>query len=160
MKCENQKLCEQSFGRALAVITKNYWGALSKKLEKHGLDRYFSVLIAIDKAQTKCTQQSLCNLLKIDKVGMVRQLDYLVYKGFIERTVNQNDRREHLINLTKKGKEFMPFVHKGINELNSIVFNGFSKQEQDSFRCSIEKMILNLEPLPINEINFKIKKLK
>ena len=110
----DKQLCEQPLGRAMVVITKNYWGALSKKLEHVGIDRHFSAMVAIDQAREKCTQQYLCDLLKIDKVGMVRLLDYLVEKGMITRAVNPSDRREHIIQHTEKGKSVMPAIHSGI----------------------------------------------
>lgn len=151
-------LCSQSLGRALVVITKNYWGALSKQLEYLGIDRHFSTMVAIDKAQQKCTQQYLCDFLKIDKVAMVRQLDYLVGKGVVKRTINPDDRREHLIQFTSKGKKIMPQIHNGINEFNEIALKGFSHTERDVFRGYIEKIILNLHNLPVNEIDIHLKK--
>lgn len=151
-------LCTQSLGRALVVITKNYWGALSKKLEYLGIDRHFSTMVAIDKAQQKCTQQYLCNFLNIDKVAMVRQLDYLVNKGVVKRTINPDDRREHLVQFTSKGQKIIPEIHNGINEFNKIALNGFSKQEQDLFRSYLEKIIFNLHSLPVNEIDIHLKK--
>lgn len=155
---KEKQLCEQPLGRAMVVITKNYWGALSKKLEHVGIDRHFSAMVAIDKAMEKCTQQYLCEVLQIDKVGMVRVLDYLVDKGMITRAVNPNDRREHIIQHTAKGKKVMPEIHAGIKDMNSIALKGFNISEQDIFKGYIEKIILNLRNLPVNEIDIKVKK--
>jgi MarR family transcriptional regulator for hemolysin len=155
---KDKQLCEQPLGRALVVITKNYWGALSKKLEHLGIDRHFSTMVAIDHAKEKCTQQYLCDLLKIDKVGMVRFLDYLTDKGVITRVVNPNDRREHIIQLTSKGKKIMPQIHAGIKEMNNIALKGLTKSEQEVFKNYIEKIIFNLKNLPVNKIDIKVKK--
>lgn len=155
---KDKQLCEHPLGRAMAVITKTYWGALSKKIEHIGIDRHFTVMVAIDKAKEKCTQQYLCDLLKIDKVEMVRVLDYLDTKGMITRAVNPSDRREHIIQLTAKAKKIMPEIHNGITHMNKIALKGFSKSDQELFKGFIEKIILNLKKLPVNEVDIKIKK--
>lgn len=154
----DKQLCEQPLGRAMVVITKNYWGALSKNLEHLGIDRHFTTMVAIDRAKDKCTQQYLCDVLQIDKVGMVRVLDYLVEKGMITRAVNPDDRREHIIQHTEKGKKVMPEIHEGIKEMNNTALKGFSENEQKIFKRCIEKIILNLKNLPVNEIDIKVKK--
>lgn len=155
---KDKQLCEHPLGRAMAVITKTYWGALSKKIEHIGIDRHFTTMVAIDKAKEKCTQQYLSDLQKIDKVEMVRVLDYLVTKGMITRAVNPNDRREHIIQLTPKAKKIMPEIHDGITNMNKIALKGFSKNDQELFKGFIEKIILNLKNLPVNEVDIKIKK--
>jgi MarR family transcriptional regulator for hemolysin len=154
----DKQLCEEPLGRAMVVITKNYWGALSKKLEHIGIDRHFGTMVAIDKAKEKCTQQYLCDTIKIDKVGMVRVMDYLVDKGMITRAVNPNDRREHIVKLTAKGKKIMPEVHNEIDQMNKIALKGLTKNEQIQFKGCIEKIISNLKNLPVNEVDIKIKK--
>lgn len=155
---KDKQLCEHPLGRAMAVITKTYWGALSKKIEHIGIDRHFTTMVAIDKAKEKCTQQYLSDLLKIDKVEMVRVLDYLVTKCMITRTVNPKDRREHIIQLTPKAKKIMPEIHSGIIHMNKIALKGFSKNDQELFQGFIEKIILNLKNLPVNTVDIKIKK--
>lgn len=155
---KDKQLCEHPLGRAMAVITKTYWGALSKKIEHIGIDRHFTTMVAIDKAKEKCTQQYLSDLLKIDKVEMVRVLDYLVTKGMITRAVNPRDRREHIIQLTPKAKKIMPEIHDGITQMNKIALKGFSKNDQELFKGFIEKIILNLKNLPVNAVDIKIKK--
>ncbi|MFY9308474.1 MAG: MarR family winged helix-turn-helix transcriptional regulator [Bacteroidia bacterium] len=155
---KDKQLCEQPLGRAMVVITKNYWGALSKNLEHLGIDRHFTTMVAIDTAKERCTQQYLCDVLKIDKVGMVRVMDYLVEKGMITKVVNPNDRREHIVQLTAKGKKIMPGIHEGIKEMNNIALKGLSKGEREVFKGCIEKIILNLANLPVNEIDIKVKK--
>ena len=92
------------FGRSLAILAKTYFGALTKRLEHLEIERHYSVLIFIERANNGCTQQCICDCLKIDKVTMVGVLDYLIKKKYVKKKVNPADRREHLIELTKKAK--------------------------------------------------------
>ncbi len=147
-------------GKYMGVLTKIYFGALSKKLEHLGVDRHFSILKAIDNTNEKCTQQYLSNLLNFDKVSMVRMLDYLVEKKMITRTVNQDDRREHIIELTAKAKKIMPEIHKGIAEMNATAFKGVSKPDREVFYSCLTTILKNIEYLPANEVDIKLKKKK
>ena len=145
-------------GKLMGTVTKNYYGALSKRLEYLGIDRHFTTLVVIDKTTEKCTQQYLSNLLTVDKVSMVRILDHLVEKRMITRAVNPNDRREHIIELTSKAKKLMPKIHSGISEMNKIALNGLTKKEQELLYTFMGIVIKNLENLPVNIVDIKIKK--
>ncbi len=147
-------------GRQMAVITKQYFGALSKNMEYLGVDRHFFPLVVIDKTQEKCTQQYLSCILGIDKVCMVRVMDHLVEKGMITREVNAEDRREHLIKLTPKGRKIMPEIYRGIDEMNALALKGLKKDEQRAFHTAMDLMAKNLENLPVNEVEIQLIKNK
>src|SRR3954471_24106161 len=140
-------------GRILGALTKQYFGALSKSMEYFGIDRHFYPLVVIDTTEEKCTQQYLSCMLDVDKVSMVRVMDYLMEKGMITREVNSKDRREHLIKLTPKAKKIMPQVYDGINKMNSLALKGLNKSEQAQFYFMMNKMAKNIENLPVNEVD-------
>lgn len=145
-------------GKYMGALTKSYFGALSKKLEHLGVDRHFSLLIAIDKAEIKCTQQYLSDHLNIDKVSMVRMLDYLVSKKMITRTVNLKDRREHIVVLAPKALKVISEIQHGIIEMNSTAFKGIKKNDKEVFYSCITTILKNIEYLPANEVDIKLKK--
>jgi DNA-binding MarR family transcriptional regulator len=142
----------------MSEITKKYYGALSKKLEHIGIDRYFYILVIIDKSTEKCTQQYISNSLNIDKVNMVGIINYLVAHGMILRKVNSLDRREHLIELTQKAKNLMPKIYTEIDYLNNTALNGLNKNEKKIFLLNIDTILKNIENLPVNEVHIKLKK--
>jgi DNA-binding MarR family transcriptional regulator len=147
-------------GKVMAVITKNYYGALSKRLEYIGVDRHFTTLILIDAAKEKCTQQYLSDKVNCNKVTMVKILDYLVEKKMIIREMNKDDRRERIIKLTDKCKKIMPEIKKEIIAMNNIALKGFTKKEQELFNYFLKATTLNLKNLPVNTVDIKIKKNK
>jgi len=154
-----QKQCDLlPLGASMAIITKYYYGALSKMLESIDLERHYTTLILIHKTKNKCTQQYLSDMLHVDKVYMVHILDYLDEKGLVKRIKNPEDRREHLISLTTKGEKIIPKIEKSIHELNQIGLNGINKEEQKVFWKSVQTIMDNLKHLPINEVDIKIKK--
>ena len=148
------------FGRSLAVLAKTYFGALTKRLEHLEIERHYSILIFIENAPEGCTQQCICDCLKIDKVSMVSKLDDLIRKKFIKKTVNPEDRREHLIELTGKAKNALPEIHKAIESINKDAFKGLSKEQQKELYRFMHIVQSNLEPLPSQKIYINYKKAK
>lgn len=160
MLTEQEKRFNESMplGKMMSGILKKYFGALSKRMEQYGVDRHFSTLVAIDQAEQKCTQQYLSDYLNFDKVSMVRMLDYLVAKKLITRAVNPDDRREHIIQLTPKAKKVMPSIHNGIKEMNATAFKNISKEDKELFYSCLAIIFKNIENLPVNKVDIKLKK--
>lgn len=147
-------------GRHLSVLTKAYIGALTKKLSHLDIVRHYSILILIENCEGNCTQQFLCDFLKIDKGSMVGIIDYLMKKNYVKRTVNPKDRREHRLELTAKAKKAMPSIHAAVSELNAAAFNGMSKKQAQDFNKSIRLVRENLSKEPANRIIINYKKAK
>ncbi len=146
------------FGRTLAIIAKSYFGALTKRLEHLEIERYYSILIVIEQSETDCTQQTLCKTLKMDKVSMVRVIDYLVNKEFVSKVLNPHDRREYLLELTQKALSVLPEIHASIYEVNRAALNGISEEHQNEFYSTISAIQENLESLPSQKIYINYKK--
>ncbi len=151
---------ELPLARHLSVLVKMYYGALTKRLEHLEIERYFTILIFVEKNNVKCTQQYISDKLKIDKASMVRMIDDLVTKNYLVRTVNPNDRREHWISITSKAKKIMPIIHKEIKALNKIALNGLSENEQTVFNNAMCLIYQNLEQLPADRVFVNYKKAK
>ena len=140
-----------------SMLAKSFWGALAKKLDGKGPERYFYTLIVIHDKDERITQQELADYFKIDKASMVRVLDYLSKGGFIKRKVDPNDRRQHFLHLTPKAKAFIPVMQDAIKELNEMALNGMSEKEKKTFYSMLEKVCGNLAQLPKDNffLNFK-----
>lgn len=144
-------------GRNLAILTKNYYGALRKRLEHLEIDKHYSVLVFISQSKQKCTQQFISDNLKIDKTSMVSIVDYFVKKNFLKRIVNPEDRREHLIELTKKAEKVLPELFFEISKLNEEALAGLSLKEKETFEKAVCSICTNLSKMPSTRILIKIK---
>ncbi len=152
-------LCETlPFGRSLAILAKSYYGALTKRLEHLQIERYYSILIVLEDAQSACSQQYICNQLKMDKVSMVRIIDYLLAKKFVKKVLNPNDRREYLIELSKKAIDLLPAIHEAINEVNQAALNGLNAPQKKILYAQLSLIQSNLENLPTQKIYINYKK--
>lgn len=146
-------------GTQAFILSKMYYGALTKSLENMDIERYFSVLYFLHNNKN-CCQQVVCDNLKIDKTAMVKVMDYLSKAGFVERKTNPKDRREHFITLSKKGEKQTKEIVKSFNKLDESSFNGISPAERKAFEKVMLKVCDNLKELPADHLTFNYKKSK
>ncbi len=146
-------------GRHFGRLTKLYFGALTRRLSKLDIERHFSPLIVV--AETPCcTQQHLCDVMKMDKASMVRVVDYLSDNKYLVRVKNAKDRREVFLELTEKGKKKLPQIYKAINDLNQTAIKGLNKKESEEFFRCLCLVSKNLGSEPADEIILNLKKSK
>lgn len=155
----SDNICEfLPFGRSLALLAKSYFGALAKRIEHLEIERYYSILIIIDKSSIQCSQHYIGDLLKIDKVSMVRMIDYLIKRDYVQKVQNPDDRREYFVALTKKGIKLMPELYAAIDEVNKAALKGLSKEQQKILFQNIHTIQSNLDSLPSEKIFINYKK--
>jgi DNA-binding MarR family transcriptional regulator len=151
---------QMPLGRHLAILTKMYYGALSKRLEHLEIEKHYSLLVLVEGSDLKCTQKYISEKLKIDKTSMVSVIDYLAAKGFIKRISNPDDRREYWIELTPKAQELMPEIHREINLMNKIAMKGLNRNETEEFNKALDIISGNLNSLPSDRVIINYKKVK
>ncbi len=150
---------EAPLGYRLNMVAKTYFGAILSNLEDLDLERHFFLLKIIG-SNDFITQQCLANCLDVDKASIVRMIDYLSEKGLVTREINPNDRREHIIKPTRKGKRYAGKIHEAYLALNNKAFEGFSKTERKTFLEMSNRVLLNLKALPSKEYEMTYSKKK
>lgn len=146
-------------GTRALILSKLYYGVLSKSLEDLDIERYFSILYFLDQ-NNGCSQQCICNNLAIDKTAMVKVIDYLIKADYIKRQVNPEDRREHFIVLTKKGQKRTEEIVNSFNAIDEKIFSGISKKDEEAFNKVLKQLSVNLRELPRTDLFFNYKKTK
>lgn len=145
-------------GKLCSMVTKPYYGALTKKMEHLKLEKNFSVLILLEENK-HCTQQYISSALQIDKVSMVKIIDGFTKQSLVKRVQNPKDRREYFVELTPKGQKILPEIHKAIKELNDIAFKDFTQKERSAFDKALIKVYHNVKHFPSSHvIVYKTKK--
>ena len=138
---------EFSYGRKFDMLGKLYHSELVKSLKHLEIERQFSVLVLLDKMGSQCCQKLLGEMLNIDKAMMVGVIDDLSGKGFIKRTQNPKDRREHWIQLTAKGKENMPEILATVNRMNKSIMKGLTSAEINKLHSQLEMIYKNMKDI-------------
>ena len=71
-------------------------------------------------------------------------VDKLIQAGYVEKQVDHEDERVHLISLTDKGSALKPTVDQISNDLLETVFTGFSEEEKAILMMLLSKIFKNL----------------
>lgn len=160
MATYNRREGHASLGLYFSFLTKRFFGGLMQNLAHTDLDRYFTVLIAVEESGETLTQQNLCDYFKINKASMVRVIDYLAKKGYLHRQVNEADRREHLLVLTEKAKRNLPDIKKAVKKLEETALKGFSTEQKEEFFQLLNQVYVNMAELSGEDFFLKIVKTK
>lgn len=144
-------------GTKALILSKWYYGVLSKTLEHLDVDRYYSILYFLNE-NDGCTQQHICNNLAIDKTAMVKVIDCLIKMGMVQRKINPDDRRQQLIILTKKGIKQTAEVVNAFETLDAEIFSNVATADKDIFIKVLCQLSSNLKTLPSNDLFFNYQK--
>ena len=132
-------------GRLLSLTGRIYLHALNQRLASLDIHRNYLALLHISEAEGRITQQELACMLETDKVSMVRNIDYLSAKGYVERTRNPEDRRKYSLTLTPKARKALPEIRDSFWQLNHLAFGGLSESEKESFYRMLQIIKNNLQ---------------
>jgi DNA-binding MarR family transcriptional regulator len=108
----------QSFGYALARLSRLFHDSLAKTLDGTGLHMGQVLVLATLRAQRELhgestlTQTRLAEGTGIEKSSLVLFLDALERDGWVERCRHPRDRRAHIVHLTDEGAR--RFEHVGL----------------------------------------------
>jgi MarR family transcriptional regulator for hemolysin len=130
--------------RKLNVLGREYLSALDSHMARFGIDRHYYPLTIIVNHDGRLTQNGLAEILGKDKSLIVKIIDRLSARGFVQRQKNPDDRREHFLAPTDKAKEVMPYLIKTFEHMNRSASKGISKQDMEAFERVLVKMKENL----------------
>ena len=87
------------------------------------------------------SQDKLAKHLCLNKSNVTRHLTKLEQKGYIERRVSMEDKRELLVYPTQKMLDLRPEVTRITKEWNALVAEGVSEEELEVFHRVLDKMV-------------------
>lgn len=104
-------------------LTPVQFGALSVISQTPGLD-----------------QATLANRIAYDRVTIGGVVDRLCQKGYVARTVNPEDRRARLLELTESGEAALARVTPVVVDLQTDILAGLSASERSTFVELLKKL--------------------
>jgi DNA-binding MarR family transcriptional regulator len=135
---------EQPIGRIMSHAGKAFLRLLISRLHKVDIERNFYALLLIESGNNKITQQELAELLRTDKVSVVRIVDYLSDKGYVIRAKSPVDRRKYSLVLTAKAKKKIPVIKHALQEVTEIAFRNLKKNQIEEFYNTLHIINTNL----------------
>jgi DNA-binding MarR family transcriptional regulator len=119
----------------LRRLIKEYLNLIGEKLHGIPIERYYYPFLFIVKNSGKLTQQQLAEILEIDKVTVVRIVDYLEKIEFVKRVGDLNDRRCHRLHATDLGRKHATSIAQAFKDTDELFLkkmrlnNGVSQGE-------------------------------
>jgi DNA-binding MarR family transcriptional regulator len=92
-------------------------------------------------------QARLADLLEVAPISAGRLLDRMEEGGWIERTANPQDRREHQVRMTPKAERTLGKARKVGDEVALEALNGFSDEEAAQLIALLQRVRGNLSRL-------------
>ncbi|AUS08917.1 hypothetical protein C1X05_08705 [Laceyella sacchari] len=137
-------LFENNVGKYTSIIWRHVQLYLAQRLESFGIGSgQYNYLFALYENDGQ-SQQKLSELLLVNKSATVKAINKLEELGFVERRVNQEDKRYYHVYLTSKGWSVMPQLKKIVAEVQEELFRGMSDEERTLLLRLMRKMAHNI----------------
>jgi DNA-binding MarR family transcriptional regulator len=103
----------------------------TEALEPFGIrPRHVAALIEL-RERGELTQQSLCGQLHLDPTNLVAILNELEERGYATRRRDPQDRRRHLVEVSKKGVAVIEKVSKVMDEVEADLLKDLEPAERE-----------------------------
>jgi DNA-binding MarR family transcriptional regulator len=107
---------------------------------------HFGVMLLLERDRTS-TQKQLLAELGSDKAGMVRTVDDLARRGFVERVQSVHDRRVYHLSLTAAGHAAFADACRLAGVAAQDIFAGLSGSERATLADLLSQVIAPPEPV-------------
>ena len=109
------------------------------------MTQFYVMMFLIKNFDKDICQKDIEKETNLKKASITGVIDSLAEKGFVERTVAEDDRRKNYIKLTRKAFRFKDMIENNVREVDEIMTKGVSKKELENFFTVIDKIRKNIE---------------
>ena len=121
-------------------------GRMDARMSRFGMTpAQTHVLLHLHQSGGQLPQRELLDSLKVKPSTVNGILDRMEEKGLVERTVSGTDARQRLVALTLAGRKREEQVKQAFLEAEALIVRGLTKEETDTLRSLLERVIQNLE---------------
>ncbi|NJS41311.1 winged helix-turn-helix transcriptional regulator [Candidatus Gracilibacteria bacterium] len=92
----------------------------------------FMILFGVFKCDG-LSQKTIASHLKITESAVSRQIENMVKVGYLERQVNPDNRREHILGLTTKGRKVFIEAEESLLEMEEKFLQYGAKKKPNNF---------------------------
>ena len=124
---------------------------LDKVLKKFGLSSGSYPYLMILRRCEGLSQNKISCELGQDKAMSARTVTKLIELGYIFKEIDEKDSRAYKLYLTDKGRETIPKVKEAIYNLIDLITEGLSDEEKKVTNNALQKILINIKNLNIQE---------
>lgn len=96
------------------------------------------------------TQERIARYLDIDKGAVAKTVAKLEQKGYVERTINPQNKREKLVVATDRATRVFDKMRREYDVISARMFAGLSQDDVDRLEASLKTVAENLSLEPEN----------
>src|SRR5690606_9301994 len=91
------------------------------------------------------SQKELAKLCGKDQPTLTRIIDLLVKKGFVVRTLHEQDRRSFIVQLSEKGQEKVEELEPNVREIRMKAWENLDENDFEDLQRILNTIYNNLE---------------
>lgn len=124
---------------------KTYRKFAQQQLLKNGYDITIDQWLVLKTLQEnqQLSQNQIAELVFKDFASITRIIELLVQKKYVQRDVNQNDRRKFELTITDKGNEIIKAIYPIVTDYRKRALEGLTTEEIKQMKKNLEQIIAN-----------------
>lgn len=138
----------------LAHLMHNFVFALDRAAD-HKLQSRFALgfsqflILSMLSKHGNMSQKATASCVNITPGGMSRHVNTLVEQGYIVRTINKKNRREHIIQITQKGEQIVEQGYLLLDSALNELFRHIPDAQQDQMKQNLSSLLHAMGELPV-----------
>ena len=137
---------QAQISRLLRVVTERLSGNLNESLKEFGINEnlWFAVMAVYVSPDSEILPSRLSDLMDLTRTSATRLSDDMVERGWVERHINQQDRRQIVLKLTAEGEAFIQKVWPQIANRDQNVWEVFAEEDYAQLHDLLSKLLTRL----------------
>ncbi len=135
--------CENANGRWISLLNRYMQGYISGHLKAHNIGYGQYVFLLTLYHNNGISQDTLSELMNIDKGTTAKAVKKLEDEGYLYREVDPSDKRAYKLYYTEKAIELQPILFEIIDSCNNILTCDFTAEEKEMSLKLLQKMSQN-----------------
>ena len=137
---------QAQISRLLRVVTERLSGNLNESLKEFGINEnlWFAVMAVYVSPDSEILPSRLSDLMDLTRTSATRLSDDKVERGWVERHINQQDRRQIVLKLTAEGEAFIQKVWPQIANRDQNVWEAFAEEDYAQLHHLLSKLLTRL----------------
>jgi DNA-binding MarR family transcriptional regulator len=135
-------ILEKPLGYLLCQTLRGYKNRLVLNFKEIGIGLSLEQFVILHQISIKddLTQQDLANHLQKDKSIILRQINSLIDRNYVERSPDKVDKRKKKLVLTKDGREVLTSTEEIARNVSSELLSGVNNEDVDVFLTVLNKI--------------------
>ena len=127
--------------RKIYLLRRSLFGKLAADLD---IDMQQGPILEYIKKNPGCTQVELAKALAVSAASIAFSTKRMQKSGLLNKEVDERNLRQNRLSITEKGLETSQKCKGIAQNLNQLMFDGFSEEELDALEAYLDRIIHNL----------------